>query len=1361
MTVLTSSLIVKLIDAVSAPAKKAAESLKGIGRAAQGLNGTRVSGSMVDNLGKSLEATTRKIDALRSRMLEAAAVGYGLSRALSAPLSTAREFESTLLDIAQKGDLSDAAMAKVGRQVGELAGKLKKSLSQNELAKGVDILAGFGLDTDRAMTLLEPIGRATVAYKSTVEDLSKAGFSALDNMKVPAEQFGKALDVMAQAGKEGAFELKDMAREFPSLTAAAQALGMAGVDGVAKLSAALQIAHKGAGSGSEAATNTANMMQKIASPETLKKFKKFGIDIRGELKKVQDKGGDVFEMIAGLVMKATKGDLSKMGDLFEDSQVQQFLRPLIANLEEYKRIRDKAAGASGVVDADFERRLKTGDAALTTFKNRLEDLGRSIGAAILPAVNAMMGSLGGLVDTFASLAERFPALTATLVALTAGLVALRVAAIAAAFAGLQLKAAWLGAALAGAQFRAAIAAAAVMALAPFKAAALVLLGVLQTIALRFRLAAAAGLAFNRALLVGTLATFTRGLGAAAVGLLALLSPMRLVRGALVLLRGALLASGIGAALVAFGAAATWISNNWSGIGKAFEAFKTAFLTSIKPILGDPAVQGLIDVAGKIAAAWEAITGKVDEGTMTRFGAAAGEAIGGIVKRVVELRNELLETLSLIPGLGFLKPKADKPADPRDGARRVGPKAQDDRQEPGFDWGEFFTPAPGGDLVGTWATKLRTWLKVALAGLAAEIAVQGVKVGVALAEGIGSAAGAIGASAADLASRLVGAAAGLPGLLASAGRRAIAALANGMRSAAGTVAAWASGLVLRLISALSGLAGGLAGTGRAAGRALVRGLRTAAGAVGGWASGLVSAVLGPVSGLAAALATCGAKAIAGLEAAIRSAATSATTWLSSLPDLLVGALSGLAAGLASAGGQAGSALVEGIRGAGASLTAWASSTAAAIAGSFSGLASSLASTGSAAIAGLLDGMKTAGSGLASWIAGLATTASSSAAGIGQALASIGTSAVAGLANALRSGAASAGAWLSGLSGQIAGALSGLSSTLQATGSAAMSGLWNGMRSVWPSIVAWASGLAGQIAAAFSNLAGQLSAAGAAAMQGLWDGMKSIGESIVGWASGLAGRIAGTFAGIGGKIRGALGGAGAAPAGGGGGAPAAAPAAPAAPARATGGHVKAGQVYRVNDDRTDDPVELFRPNRSGTVLPSSERKKIAGDRPAPSDRAPLIRLVDRLSGIGEEIRSAMSRREPSRTAPGDALTARFDRVLGAFRDKLEAGQQPVRYASAPPVATPSVRPPAPVASAPAPAAVPVGPRPIARPEPRQAPATPAAAPAAAAGASFTFNPTFNVHGAADPAAFAREAMTVMKREAERARRTLFADSGLRTV
>jgi TP901 family phage tail tape measure protein len=243
------------------------------------------------------------------------------------------------------------------------------------------------------------IMKSARAYNAEINDLAKAGFAALDNLKLPANEFARALDIMAQSGKEGRFELKDMAQYFPMLTASASALGMTGTTGVSRLSAALQIAMKGAGDASSAATNTANLMQKIISPETTKKFQKHGIDIRKELKKVQKDGGDVFEFIAGAVTRALGGDMSKLGDLFEDAQVQQFLRPLISNLNEYRAVRDKAFSARGVVDADYARRMGTFQAATKNFSAALEELRIRAGRVTLPGLTSFMQDLTGALDS--------------------------------------------------------------------------------------------------------------------------------------------------------------------------------------------------------------------------------------------------------------------------------------------------------------------------------------------------------------------------------------------------------------------------------------------------------------------------------------------------------------------------------------------------------------------------------------------------------------------------------------------------------------------------------------------------------------------------------------------------------------------------------------------------------------------------------------------------------------------------------------------------------------------------------------------------------------------------------------------------
>lgn len=431
MSAMVSTLTVRLLDQVTGPAAKVAHSLLGISDAASKGGGHLGFGAKLDD---AIRRNNRALSQFRGRLTDAAAGIYLLKSALAAPLSNASEFESLLLDIAQKADLSDGAMKSLGKRITGLSKDLGRS--QAEIAGVVDNLMGRGMDDRTAEAAVSPIVKTASAYRAAADDVASASFSVVDNLKVPVEQLPKSLDIMSQAGKEGAFELKDMAAEFPALTARAQALGMTGTKAVAQLSAALQIARKGAGTSSEAATNTANLMQKIISPETTKKFKKAGIDIRKELKKVQKDGGDVFEFIAELTTKATGGDLSKLGDFFQDAQVQSFLIPLIQNLKEYRRIRDASAKADKIVDEDFIRRQKTMAAQSARFAASIERITSALGSALLPAINGILDKIIPVIDRFAEWAALNPRLTTGITAAVAGLISFRIALAGLRFVGL-------------------------------------------------------------------------------------------------------------------------------------------------------------------------------------------------------------------------------------------------------------------------------------------------------------------------------------------------------------------------------------------------------------------------------------------------------------------------------------------------------------------------------------------------------------------------------------------------------------------------------------------------------------------------------------------------------------------------------------------------------------------------------------------------------------------------------------------------------------------------------------------------------------------------------------------------------------
>ncbi len=345
------------------------------------------------------------------------ATGMVMARPIIGGIEQAQEFQSGMTDIAQKANLTRDQADKMGASL--LVAARAANQMPADLQKGVDTLSGFGLDPTKATQMMKPIGRAATAYKAEIDDLSAAAFAANDNLKVPIAQTGKVIDIMAAAGKAGAFEIKDMAGAFPSLTAGYQALGQTGVGAVADLSAALQIARKGAGDSASAATNVANIIQKISSPATIKAFSKFGIDLPKSLKKAYAEGKTPLEAIAELTQKATGGDLGKLGFLFEDSQVQQGLRPIIQNLKEYRKIRADSLAANGVTDTDFAERMKDSAEQTRALKVNAAALAISLGNTLLPTVNAVLGRAGAFANRLAAWTKRHPALTRG-IALTAG-----------------------------------------------------------------------------------------------------------------------------------------------------------------------------------------------------------------------------------------------------------------------------------------------------------------------------------------------------------------------------------------------------------------------------------------------------------------------------------------------------------------------------------------------------------------------------------------------------------------------------------------------------------------------------------------------------------------------------------------------------------------------------------------------------------------------------------------------------------------------------------------------------------------------------------------------------------------------------
>lgn len=379
MAGLQSTLKLTLLDNVTAGARRVTGALSGIERHASAFGG------------------------IAGRLAAFAGAYIGVTEGFDRTYAAASKMQAAMTEIGIKANLSQTQLGSMQQRLAALAPKVNQTTT--ELVSGVDAMLTMGLAADKAIGAIPAIGKAATATGASVQDLSNASTSAMQNLGVLPEEVTKMLDGMAYAGNAGAFELRDMAQYFPQLTASAQFLGIKGVAGVNDMAAALQIARRGAGDASTAANNLANFMDKIVTPQTVKNFKKFGVDVTKELQYAKKKGISPIEHFIKLIDAKTNGGQSDLlTQIFGDKQVMDFVRPMIAGYQDYLKIRDQANAAQGTVDAAYAQRMESNAEKVKAFQLRIENLGTSIGAGLLKPVADAADYLNGIID---SLGERF------------------------------------------------------------------------------------------------------------------------------------------------------------------------------------------------------------------------------------------------------------------------------------------------------------------------------------------------------------------------------------------------------------------------------------------------------------------------------------------------------------------------------------------------------------------------------------------------------------------------------------------------------------------------------------------------------------------------------------------------------------------------------------------------------------------------------------------------------------------------------------------------------------------------------------------------------------------------------------------
>jgi TP901 family phage tail tape measure protein len=361
-------------------------------------------------------------DAFQAAAASAASVGIALGGSIRA----ASNFENVLTDIGKTSGASNTELKALSQQLLGLSVRNKTNLAPTVLAQGVQDLVAQGLDLKDAVASMEALGRVATATGSDLLDVTKTGFQLQNALKIRPTELKATFDALAYAGKQGAFELKDMAQFMPTIAAAAGTLGIQGKQGAISLAAMMQMVRKDAPDAGQAATRLTDAMLKMTAPDAVKRFKKFGVNIEQVLANAKKKGINPMEAALDELQRVTGGDVFKLSQIFGDKEAKLGLMSLMKYRQEYERLKKEAGGdvAAGTVDQDFTKSIETFSGNLATFQNTAQKLGIVIGNALLPALTGIATTIMPVVDAIANAAQQFPQLTSVVVALGTAFVGL-------------------------------------------------------------------------------------------------------------------------------------------------------------------------------------------------------------------------------------------------------------------------------------------------------------------------------------------------------------------------------------------------------------------------------------------------------------------------------------------------------------------------------------------------------------------------------------------------------------------------------------------------------------------------------------------------------------------------------------------------------------------------------------------------------------------------------------------------------------------------------------------------------------------------------------------------------------------------
>ncbi|ARU23676.1 hypothetical protein RSSE_c3293 [Ralstonia solanacearum] len=426
-----------------------------------------------EQLGKTMDALAAKQanlaaqmargDALRQQRMTIGAemVGtYLTAKATAAPLigavKEAATFEAGLRDIAITGNLTKVEEFKVGEAIRKAA--LSTSQGHAAILAGVGTLVAAGMDANKAGEYSALLGKVATATNADMKDLAGMVYSLSETLGIKGDAALKeAFNRAAFGGKLGRFELKDMAKALPEMTAAFAAKGIKGQDALTQIIASLEVGREGAGTGDEAVTNLRNWLSHMNAKHTIDSYTKAGVDYQKSMQNLVADGYSSYEASLQIAQKfiASRGDAFMkqwkaagakgdqeaqrrlmesfgLNEVFQDIQTINHLLAMRQGWDKYQDTKKKMGSteAMGTIDQDYQKRAELATKAWEQFKTRVADVGITVGNALMPSLTNLLNTLTPIIGKIGEFATAHPGVIRAVAGFAVSMVGLKVATLA-------------------------------------------------------------------------------------------------------------------------------------------------------------------------------------------------------------------------------------------------------------------------------------------------------------------------------------------------------------------------------------------------------------------------------------------------------------------------------------------------------------------------------------------------------------------------------------------------------------------------------------------------------------------------------------------------------------------------------------------------------------------------------------------------------------------------------------------------------------------------------------------------------------------------------------------------------------------